>query len=69
MAKCPVCGMQVNEENPDGGRVRYQETNYYFCSSGCRATFQRHPQAYVESGSTPDQGESPYDPRMFMGEM
>lgn len=42
----PVCRMQVDEET-----ARYPfpcgESIYYFCSEGCRAEFQRHPEDYV----------------------
>ena len=26
----------------------YESRRYYFCSAGCRAEFQRHPEDYAE---------------------
>jgi P-type Cu+ transporter len=42
----PVCKMllgheQIRESLVVGGQ------NYYFCSLGCRAEFQRHPEDYI----------------------
>jgi YHS domain-containing protein len=44
----PVCGMSVGEP-PAGGTSEYQGTTYYFCSSGCKARFDRNPVAYVRA--------------------
>jgi YHS domain-containing protein len=35
----------------------YREENYYFCSVGCRAEFERHPEDYVQAVQ-PDRGVS-----------
>ncbi len=43
MAKDPVCGMDVNEANPPGGKSEYQGKTYYFCSAGCKKTFDADP--------------------------
>jgi YHS domain-containing protein len=42
----PVCKMQLGREQIReslvvGGQI------YYFCSVGCRAEFQRHPEDYI----------------------
>ena len=42
----PVCGMTVSAE-PTNRPVQYEGTTYYFCSSGCRAAFEREPAGYV----------------------
>jgi YHS domain-containing protein len=43
----PVCGMQV-----DPGKTRlvanYQGHSYWFCNEGCRDTFERNPEKYLE---------------------
>ena len=43
-----VCGMKLGE-----GAVKesflYEGREYYFCSVGCRAEFERHPEDYSES--------------------
>lgn len=45
MAKDPVCGMNVDEKKAvavvDGG------TTYYFCSAGCKSTFEKSPAKYT----------------------
>lgn len=45
MAKDPVCGMNVDEKKAatasHGGKA------YYFCSAGCRATFEKAPEKYA----------------------
>jgi YHS domain-containing protein len=46
MAKDPVCGMQV-EENKPAGKTEYQGKIYYFCSTYCKAKFDRDPQQYA----------------------
>ena len=66
MATDPVCKMEVDEQQPPGGKAQYWGKTYYFCAPGCRAAFQRQPNKYVEA-SAPT--EPAYDPRMFMGDM
>lgn len=46
MAKDPVCGMDVDEANPPAKTV-YQGKTYYFCSPGCKVTFEAHPEKYL----------------------
>ena len=45
----PVCLMEVDTENPPGGRSEYQGTDYYFCGPGCKVAFDRDPE-HVLSG-------------------
>lgn len=47
MAKDPVCGMDVNEANPPGGKSDYQGKTYYFCSAGCKRSFDAEPAKYA----------------------
>ncbi len=47
MAKDPVCGMQIDEEKP-AETSEYQGRTYYFCSPGCKATFDREPDKFIE---------------------
>lgn len=48
-----VCGMTLN-----AGAAKefllYDGREYYFCSVGCRAEFERHSQDYVESDQVKD---------------
>ncbi len=45
MAKDPVCGMQVNEQ--DAVRSNNQNQTYYFCSDGCKQAFDKNPKQYA----------------------
>jgi len=38
--------MELDERHVKESLV-YREKNYYFCSVGCRAEFERHPEDYV----------------------
>ncbi|MFQ5813473.1 MAG: YHS domain-containing protein [Anaerolineae bacterium] len=46
MAKDPVCGMEVDEEQA-AAKVKYQDQPYYFCSPVCRLAFEKDPEKYV----------------------
>ncbi len=45
MAKDPVCGMNADEKKAT--TVTYQGKTYYFCSAGCKVTFEKAPGQYV----------------------
>ncbi len=47
MARDPVCGMNVDERKSAGTSV-YQGKTYYFCSTGCKAAFDKEPGKYAE---------------------
>lgn len=47
MTKDPVCGMEVDETKAAATSV-YQGTTYYFCAKGCKVTFDKSPEKYVE---------------------
>ena len=46
LARDPVCGMDVDPIAP-AGSVEYMGVPYYFCSLGCKATFQADPVRYA----------------------
>ena len=46
MAKDPVCGMNVDEKKAAATAV-YEGKTYYFCSPGCKATFDKDPGKYA----------------------
>ena len=50
MAKDPVCGMQVDEKKA-AGKSEYQGQTYYFCSPGCKQSFDKEPQKYVSKAA------------------
>ena len=49
MAKDPVCGMEV-DENEAAAKTEYKGKPYYFCAPGCKTTFERDPEKYLKEG-------------------
>ncbi len=47
----PICQMDVDTENPNGGKSEYQGTTYYFCAPGCRVAFEKDPEKYLSGDS------------------
>ena len=48
MAKDPVCGMTI-EVKPGTLQSAYQDKTYYFCSDGCKRTFEKDPGRYAKA--------------------
>jgi len=46
MTKDPVCEMNVDEQTA-AGSSRYEGTTYYFCSTNCKAEFDKDPERFV----------------------
>lgn len=46
MAKDPVCGMEVSEQNAQV-KAQHEGRTYYFCSSECQEQFQKDPGRYA----------------------
>lgn len=46
MAKDPVCGMEIDEKTA-AGKSEYKGKTYYFCSAGCKKSFDKDPEKYV----------------------
>ena len=46
----PACGMKVNTRKPPGRSFMHEKTLYYFCSNGCRLSFEEDPAAYLFGG-------------------
>ena len=46
-AKDPVCGMMVDETRAAGTSL-YQAKTYYFCSAGCKASFDKNPAKFAK---------------------
>jgi len=42
----PVCGMQIDPEKA-AGKAEYQGQTYYFCSEGCKKSFDAEPAKYA----------------------
>lgn len=51
MAKDPVCGMDVDEKTAAGQSV-YKGQSYYFCSPGCKKSFDANPEKYLNKQTT-----------------
>jgi len=47
IAKCPVCGMDVNTEKTEQ-MVRYEGIIYYFCDDRCKTVFEEEPAGYQQ---------------------
>jgi len=47
MEKDPVCGMTVDSKRAAGSSA-YKGRTFYFCSSGCKATFDRNPAQFAK---------------------
>jgi Cu+-exporting ATPase len=62
----PICGMQVDPENPRGGSAEFEGRRYGFCSPRCRETFLADPAAALARGArgmpAPRGGERPASP-------
>lgn len=43
----PVCGMEVDTQNPPGGTWVHEGVTYYFCGPGCNRAFQKEASAYL----------------------
>jgi len=46
MEKDPVCGMMVDPKRA-AGSSSFGGRTYYFCSSGCKATFDKNPAKFA----------------------
>jgi YHS domain-containing protein len=50
MAIDPVCGMDVNENNPPA-KTNYEGKTYYFCSEQCKTDFEEDPEEFISSAA------------------
>lgn len=48
MEKDPVCGGEVDTKTATQ-KSDYQQKTYYFCCPGCKRSFDKEPQRYVNS--------------------
>ena len=64
----PICKMEVDTDNPNGGSSEYNRTSYYFCAPGCKVAFDAEPEKYLApqwQGLPMDMGESKPKPGFF----
>ncbi len=50
MTQDPVCKMTV-DENSVADRIEHKGKTYYFCAAGCKETFAKETDKYVEQSS------------------
>ena len=55
----PICLMQVDTNNPNGGSSEYDGQTYYFCAPGCRVAFERDPEGWASGRNRPVAMEEP----------
>jgi len=55
MERDPVCGMTIKKEDA-AGTSEHNGTTYYFCSPGCKKSFDENPEKYAISGKDPHAG-------------
>ncbi len=48
MTKDPVCEMPI-EEMEAPAETGYKDQTYYFCSVGCKETFESNPEKYLKN--------------------
>ena len=53
--KDPVCGMDIEPETA-AGKSEYKGQIYYFCSLGCKKSFDKEPEKYL--GKADEHGHS-----------
>ena len=64
----PICKMEVDTDNPNGGSSEYSGSSYYFCAPGCKVAFDAEPEKYLApqwQGFPMDMGESKPKPGFF----
>jgi YHS domain-containing protein len=52
--KDPVCEMEITAEEA-AGTSEYKGQKYYFCSPGCKRSFDKDPEKYLSKGTQPEQ--------------
>jgi Cu+-exporting ATPase len=51
----PVCEMEITAEEA-AGTSDYKGRTYYFCSPGCKRSFEKDPEKYLNKGGHPEDG-------------
>lgn len=52
IVKDPVCGMDIDPATA-AGKSEYKGQTYYFCSPGCKKSFEKDPEKYIAKGAQP----------------
>ena len=48
----PVCDMEITAEEA-AGKSEYKGQTYYFCSNGCKKSFDKEPEKYIGKAKQP----------------
>jgi len=49
----PVCGMEIDPATA-AGTSEYKGQTYYFCAPGCKASFDKNPEKYLNGSENQD---------------
>ena len=52
--KDPVCGMDIDPATA-AGKSEYKGQTYYFCSPGCKKSFDKDPEKYLDTAGSEHQ--------------
>ena len=58
--KDPVCDMDVDPEIA-AGKSEYKGQTYYFCAPGCKRSFDKDPEKYLNKGEDVKSQSSPME--------
>ena len=53
--KDPVCGMDIDPKTA-AGKSEYKGQTYYFCSPGCKKSFDKEPEKYAGTQTSAHHG-------------
>ena len=60
MAKDPVYGMEVDPAQA-AATAEYKGKTYYFCAPGCKISFEREPEKYLDESEQGQAGHGDHD--------
>lgn len=49
LVKDPVCGMSVDPNSAKGGSAKFNNQEYFFCSTKCKTKFEANPSQYLNA--------------------
>ena len=52
----PVCGMEVDTTTAEW-KTEYKGQTYYFCAPGCKRSFEKEPEKYLQGGPQVSMGD------------
>jgi YHS domain-containing protein len=61
LVKDLVCGMEI-DPNTAVGTSEYRGQTYYFCSPGCKRSFDKEPEKYIGSNQQDESHQGHHHP-------